>query len=238
MSKEKQLILPKTDDNGDYYLSYSQLNTWKRSKRDYIRQYFLGEKDENAGLQKYGDFGHKVGEAFENNDFSAFEEDEIKFLKTVPKYDEFEREIRLEMDGFFIKGYIDTNSKPEQSISQEIIGKNTIVGEYIKKIADYKTGDIGKKKGDYESEDYNQVEIYAAALEQEFGIVPDEAKVFLIGRSGNAFAGETLELTKEFVTIEREITPEILKKVKDGVQKTAEEISDYYQAFLKLNKII
>jgi len=231
-TKKKQLILPKTDDNGDYYLSYSQLNTWKRSKRDYIRQYFLGEKDENAGLQKYGDFGHKVGEAFENNDFSAFEEDEIKFLQTVPKYDEFEREIRLEMDGFFIKGYIDTNTK------EQVDKEDSIPFKWIKSIADYKTGDISKKKGDYESEDYNQVEIYAAALEQEFGKAPTSGKVFLIGRSGNAFAGETLELTKEFVEIEREITPEILKKVKDGVQKTAEEISDYYQAFLKLNKII
>lgn len=234
----KKIMLPKTDDKGVYYLSYSQINTWKRSKRDYIRQYFLGEKDDNAGLQKYGDFGHKVGEAFENNDFSAFEADEIEFLKTIPKYDEFEREIRLNMDGFFVKGYIDTSSKPEQSVPQEIIGKNTFVGDYIKKIADYKTGDISKKKGDYESEDYNQVEIYAAALEQEFGEAPDDCKVFLIGRSGNAFAGEKLELTKEFVTIEREITPEILQRVKDGVQQVAEEISDYYQAFLKLNKVI
>ena len=38
-----KIVLPKTTPEGIPYLSYSQINTWKNSKRDYIRQYFLGE---------------------------------------------------------------------------------------------------------------------------------------------------------------------------------------------------
>jgi hypothetical protein len=215
-----QLILPKTDKDGKPYLSYSQISKWRKSKRDYIRNYFFGEKDDNAGLQKYGDFGHKVGEAFENNDYSAFEPDEIEFLQTVPKYDQFEREVRLQMEGFYLVGYIDTNTT------------------LCEKIADYKTGDISKKHADYSGEDYLQMEIYAAAVEQEYGRYPDSIEVFLIGRSGNAFNNEDLVLTKEFVTITREVNPEKIQAVKQLVQDTAEEISAYYTIYLKLNGLI
>ena len=231
----KELLLPKRDKEGKCYLSYSQIKTWKDSKRKYIREYFLKEDTDNVGLQKFGDFGHKVGEAFENNDFSAFEPDEIEFLKTVPKYDEFERKVRLDMDGFHIIGYIDTNTKPEEGR----VGKKKV--KYIKKIGDYKTGDVEKKgssKVDYSSDDYLQIEIYAAALEQEFGKAPDQGDVFLIGRSGNAFAGEKLELTKEFIPINRKVTKARLNQVLEEVQAIAEEISAYYEAFLKINKLI
>lgn len=201
------------------YLSYSQISKWKKSKRDYIRSYFFNEDDDNTGLQKYGDFGHKVGEAFENNNYSAFEPDEIEFLKTIPKYDEFEREVRLNMDGFYVLGFIDTNTS------------------CCKKIADYKTGDIEKKRGDYEGKDYIQLEIYAAAVEQEVGILPESIEVFLIGRSGNAFNNEELRLTQEFITIARPVVPEDIEAVKRLVQETAEEISAYYTMYLKLNEL-
>lgn len=226
----KEIVLPRTDDSGNYYMSYSQIKMWLSDRRKYIREYFLGEDSDNEGLQRYGDFGHKVGEAFENNDYSAFEPDEIEFLKTVPKFDEFEREVKLNMDGFYLKGYIDTNTKEEATTQG-----------FIRKIADYKTGDIEKKgssKVDYSSDDYLQVEIYAAALRQEFGVAPEYGAVFLIGREGNAFRGEELRLTKQFITIEREISEERLDFVEQEVQRVAEEISEYYKAFLKINKVI
>jgi hypothetical protein len=228
----KEIILPKTDDNGDYYLSYSQISTWLKSKREYIRQYFFGEDDDNKGLQKYGDFGHKVGESFENNDFSAWDKEETEFLKTIPQYDEFEREVTLKMDGFYLKGFVDTNTAPETD------EKNNL---WVRKIADYKTGDVEKKGSsviDYSSDDYLQVEIYAAALRQEFGIAPNYGAVYLIGREGNAFKGEKLKLTKEYITIEKGITDDRLDFVVSEVQRVAEEISEYYKMYLKLNKVV
>lgn len=216
----KQLFLPKTDEEGVPYLSYSQISTWKKSKRDYIRKNFFKESDDNEGLQRYGDFGHKVGEAFENNNYSAFEPHEQEFLCTIPKYDQFERKIKLQLDGFYMLGYIDTNS------------------HCLTKMADYKTGDIEKKAGDYSSSDYIQLEIYSAAIEQETGILPTDVKVFLIGRSGNGFQKEELKLTGEYVTIERTITKESIEKVKQDVQQIAEEISSYYKMYLKLNGLM
>lgn len=215
-----KLVLPRTDKDGNYYISYSQFSKWKRSKRDYIRKYFFGEPDDNPALQKYGDFGHKVGESYENHDFSAWEKDEAEFLLSLPHYDEFEKEIKLQMDGFYVLGYIDTNTAPEDG--------------YVKKLADYKTGEIHKRKSEYEADDYKQVHIYAAALQQEFGKLPDEGHVVLIGRAGNAFAGEELTLVKDAAIIEKEINQDIIDTTLKFVQETAEEISRYYQAYLEL----
>lgn len=220
MSKKNQLILPRKDKDGNYYISYSQITKWKKSKRDYIRNYFFGEREDNAALQLYGDFGTKVGESYENNNFSAWEDDEAEFLKTLPSLDEFEREIKLKMDGFYVLGYIDSNTKAEKG--------------YVKELLDYKTGEVVKRKPDYESDDYWQVDIYAAALQQEYGKYPDKGSVVLIGRSGNAFKGEELNLSMNHAIINRPITEERCKLVLEEVQTIAEEISAYYSAYLKL----
>lgn len=224
----KDLILPKTDDDGLYYLSYSQISTWKKSKREYIRQYFLGEKFEGNA---YTEFGSKVGEALENNDFEGFTPKEIEFLKTIPRYDEFEREIKLQMDGFYIKGFIDTNTSVHSISNKKKI-------ELVDKIADYKTGDIEKKAAEYESDEYNQLDIYAGAIRQDTGTLPSDVKVFLIDRTGNAFKGETLKLGSKFVTITKNVTDERVDKVLEDVQAIAEEISSYYKLYLTLSGVI
>ena len=222
--EHEQLILPRKDEDGNYYISYSQLSKWKRSKRDYMRKYFFGEPDDNPALQKYGDFGHKVGEAYENDDFSQWSEKETEYLKSLPYYDEFEREIKLQMEGFYVLGYIDSNTAAEDG--------------YVKKILDYKTGEVAKRQAEYESSDYKQVAIYSAALEQEYGKLPDEAIVVLIGRDGNAFKGEELTLAMNHAIIPKEINQDVIDETLEYVQQTAEEISKYYQAYLKLGGLV
>lgn len=212
--------LPRRDKEGNFYLSYSQMSMWKKSKRDYMRQYFYGEEDTKDFLKPYGDFGSKVGEALEDNDFSGFTEEEQKFLKTIPRLEEFEREIFLQLDGFYIKGFVDTNTSPEDG--------------YVKKLADYKTGEISKRTAEYESDNYNQTEIYSAALEQEFGKLPDEAQVIIIQRDGNAFKGEKLTLGDKFHIVDKPITRERIDQVKAECQAIAEEISKYYTIYLKM----
>ena len=222
----RPLNLPKTDGEGVPYLSYSQVSTWIKSKRDYMRQYFYGERFEGNA---YTEFGTKVGEALEHNDFKDFELDEQEFLKTIPRYDRFEMEIKLEMDGFYMKGFIDTLKLPDDHKQGQIV-------EFVPIIADYKTGDIEKKRADYESDDYIQLEIYAADILQRFNSLPEKVEVILIGRKGNAFKREELILTKEFITITREVTEERVEAVKSLVQEVAEDIARHYEVFLKLNK--
>ena len=209
--------LPKKDKDGNQYLSYSQINSFLNNRRDYIRQYFLNEKFEGNA---YTSFGKRIGEALENNDFSGFTETEQVLLNSIPRHDQFERKVVLNRKGFYVVGYIDTNTSED--------GK-------IEKLIDYKTGDM-TKEAVYLSEDYSQLYIYAGALEQELGVLPKKASVVLIERLGNPFKGEKLMLGSRYITIDKKITKTKIKEVVKKVDETAKEISEYYEVFLKLNK--
>lgn len=212
MSKIK---LPRVDKDGNFYISYSQHSKWKYSKKDYVKSYFFGDRFEGNA---YTDFGSLIGEALENNDFSSFNRAEKSTLNKVTRLDEFEREIKLQMDGFYVKGFIDTNDKD------------------CKLLIDYKTG-ASSKESEYNSLKYDQLVIYAAAIEQETGKLPEAARVELIERTGNAFRGEPLELGKKVIQIPQDISPERVERVKKEVQEVAEEISDYYAIFNKMNSV-
>ena len=219
-----ELILPRKDEKG-YYISYSQYTKWKESKRKYIRRYFFGEKEDSGA---YAEFGTKVGEALEHNDFSGFSKEDQKFLKTIPRLDEFEREVDLYFDeGFRLMGYVDSNTS-------EYIPDHGCSYEAVKYLIDYKTGDIEDKKEFYASEKYNQLKLYGEAIEQETGVYPYKLEVVLIGRKGNAFKGEPLELTREFITIPQVIDEKEIEHIKKDVVKVAKEISEYYKLFLRL----
>jgi len=222
------LNLPKKDeDDGIPYLSYSQISTWKRSKREYIRQYFFGEKFEG---NEYTEFGSLIGEALESNDFSGFSPRERTFLKKIPRYDEFERKVNLPMKGFKVIGYIDSSSEAKDYGTGE--------GIHVRRILDYKTGDYIKKISEYEDKKYTQLHLYAAAMRHEYGVLPDSAKVILIDRKGNAFQGEELKLGRDFSTIDKTLTDEVVDAVLADTQKVAEEISRYFTLFQEFKKAI
>ena len=219
-----ELILPRKDEKG-YYISYSQYTKWKESKRKYIRRYFFREK-EDAGA--YAEFGTKVGEALEHNDFSGFSKEDQKFLKTVPRLDEFERKVDLYFDeGFRLMGLIDTNTS-------ECVRHHICDYEKVEYLIDYKTGDIEDKKEFYASAKYKQLKLYGEAIKQETGEFPETLEVVLIGRKGNAFKGQPLELTRGYVTIPQVIDPDEIEEIKKDVVKVAKEISVYYKLFLRL----
>lgn len=217
MKKTKVLNLPKKDkETGEPFLSYSQWSTFNKNKRDYFRQYFFNEKFTG---NSYTEFGSKLGEALEKNDFSEFDKKHHKYLKTIPRFDQFERKIKWELNGFYVVGYIDTNK------------------EDYSELLDYKTGDIKTKVAEYEDEKYVQLNIYAAAIEQETGVLPDKASVVLIDRAGNAFQGEELTLVGEHVIIEKDVSKEKNEEVKQRIQEDAELIAEYYSVFEKLLKV-
>lgn len=209
------MILPTKDkETGEPFVSYSQISTFKESLRNYIRRYFFKEKFLG---NKYTEKGNDVGEALEHNDFSAFDKDEQKTLKTVPRYDDFERKIKLWFDkDFYVVGYIDTSTSD------------------CKKIADYKTGIIESVRSKYDSDDYIQLEIYSAAIEQETGSLPELVSVIIIERTGNAFQGETLKIGDRWEEVIKNVTPERIIEVKEYILEIVKEISEYYKVFLKL----
>jgi len=205
-----KMILPKKDKYGNSYLSYSQIALFKRDKDEYFEQYIVGKKFEGNA---YTDFGSKVGEALENNNFDNFNKEEKETLKKVTRLDLFERKTILNYEGFYIIGYID-------SLSSDF---NNLI--------DYKTG--GKRKElEYLKPEYTQLHLYALSLRQETGITPKKASVEFIRREGNAFKNEKLTVGKEIIEIELDVSYEKLKSVYWETLNTAKEIEKFY----KLNK--
>jgi hypothetical protein len=92
LTKLIELDLPKKDNDGRSYLSYSQIQLFKRDREEYYRRYILNKPFEGNA---YTDFGSKVGEALENNCFDSFNENEKETLSKCVRLDEFEKEVKL-----------------------------------------------------------------------------------------------------------------------------------------------
>lgn len=207
--------LPKRcSKTGVPYLSYSQIQSFLFNKADFIKSYFFNWPIE---FTAYIDFGSKIGRALENNDFSEFTDEEKETLIKVPRYDLFEKEIRLDMGDFFVKGFLDSCT------------------EDLAHLMDYKTGTT-KKVSEYKKASYIQPHIYCLGIEQAYGKLPESFKVILIERHGNAFKGEPLRLGKEIIPIDIDISEQRLNEAKELIYKTANEISEYWNVYQKLIK--
>ena len=202
--------LPRKDEEGYPYLSYSQIKKFLTDIDGFVETYIEGIPFEG---NEYTDFGTKVGEALEHNNFDAFADREQRVLQKVPRLDVFEREIRLHFPGFYVKGFIDTMSYN------------------FKHIIDYKTG--GKKKEfQYKERDYTQLQLYALGIRQEKGFSPDVAQVIFMRREGNAFKGENLTLGSEDpITIDVDISIDRLLEVYDETLIIAQEIEKFCKQF-------
>lgn len=223
----KTIDLPKKDKkSGKSYISYSQYSKWKSNKKEYIKSYFLNDVFESNA---YMDFGSMIGEALENNDFSGFTEQEVEVLSRITRLDQFEREIAWDFGDFFVKGFIDTNDSLLDGLSPD-------AKEVVTKIVDYKTGDMNKVAV-YEDDAYDQVTIYAGAIEQETGHLPTMGWVELIERTGNVFRGEPLKLGNKVEVIPQDVSPEAVTRVRGNILKVAKEITASYKVFNLLNSI-
>ena len=212
---DRELNLPRKDKNGKSRLSYSQIKCFKENKQEFINRYILNEPFVS---NEYIEFGSKVGEALENNNFNNFHELEEDILRRVERLDEFEKFVVLDFGGFIMYGYIDTVSKD------------------LSKIIDYKTG--GKKKEfTYLKEDYTQLCYYALALKQEYGVTPELAQVHFIRRGGNLYRNQPLVVAQEDpIIIDVDISEERLKKVYWDTIRIAEEIESFYLDYIKNNE--
>jgi hypothetical protein len=206
----KQLRLPRKDKDGNVYISYSQMNKFITDIDGFVETYIEGKPWEGNA---YTDFGTKVGEALEHNDFKGFAEREKRILTQVPRLDIFEREIKLKFNGFYVKGFIDTAAYD------------------FRTIADYKTG--GKRKEfQYQEDKYSQLALYALGVKQETGIMPEQAKVIFMRRDGNAFKGEKLTLAAEKpLLLDVDISTQRLINVYDETEAVAHEMERFCKQF-------
>lgn len=219
------MILPTVDENGIPYLSSTQIDKFTAEKSfnlkvegvlEYILHYFLKEKFEDIG---WAEFGHSVESGIITKNYSEFTPTEIETLKKVEAYDLTQYEVRINFDEFYLKGYIDTIDKD------------------LTKLKDYKTASKTSKEKYYKDE-YSQILYYGIGIKEQTGNYP-EMVVEIIERYGNAFRGgrPALSVGNEIWRVKKELTEEKEKELREYIIKTANEISEYYQVFLKLNGI-
>lgn len=219
------MILPTVDEHGVPYLSSTQIDKFVTEKSfnlkvegiiEYIAQYFLKAKFEDIG---WAEFGHDVEDAIVTKDYGKFTPEEVKTLEKVEVFDKTQYEIRVNFSDFYLKGYIDT------------------IDDKLTKLKDYKTASESSKDK-YYKDDYVQILYYGIGVKDQTGNYP-EMEVEIIERNGNAFRGgrQSLSVGKEIWRIKKELTEEKEHELREYIKKVAEEISSYYQVFLRLNEI-
>lgn len=221
------MILPQKDKEGNYYLSYSQINLWndvkgfntgRLGREEYIRGYFFGEQ--YGDEQGWAQFGSEVEDYITlRKGADNFDDNERKVLETIQTLGVFQHEAKISFDGFYLKGYLD-DATPD-----------------FKKIRDYKTASE-KSSQKYYGVDYKQLDIYALDTYKKHGFIP-EMEVCVIEREGNPFRGggrSVLRVKERVWYIPRTTTEAKLAELEAYINRTAQEISLHYQLFLKLNK--
>jgi hypothetical protein len=153
---------------------------------------------------------------------SGFNEDEKETLSKVKPLGNFQVEINLKiLPNVFIKGFIDDATKD------------------LTHIRDYKTCSKNSSKK-YYGDDYYQLDIYSAWVEQEIGKLPDKAEVCMIERKGNCFGmterRDLLSVGNEIWYTDRDINKERVDHIIEDVRDVVVEISELYKVFLKSNK--
>jgi len=111
--------LPRKDEDGNYYISYSQYSTWKElksfnlgvlGKQEYILGYFLGVKWPDQG---WAEFGSDVEDYICTKDKKEkFNKEELLTLDKIEPIGVFQKEIRLWiLPNVYVYGFIDNSMK-------------------------------------------------------------------------------------------------------------------------------
>jgi len=205
MSKNKELILPKP------HLSWSQMNCWITSKARFRKEYFeCGEKISS----KYLRFGKGIADLIDSGKYK-------ELLPDLEVYDITEYEIRTEIRGVPILSYIDDYDPVNNVFREKKTGKIPWTQARVIK--------------------HGQLLFYAVALKHSCDKVPEychldwiETKVGSIEVDDFWRENEKIvQATGRIKSFYREFDEREIEKMEDLIEKSAWEISDAYQLFLK-----
>lgn len=200
-----KLILPKP------HLSWSSMSCWNSSPARFRREYFeAGEKLDT----KYLRFGKGIAGMIE-------EGKHLELLPDLMVYDSPEFEIKTEICGVPILSYLDTYDS-----------KNNVFREY-------KTGKIPWTQAKVIK--HGQLVFYATALKHSCGKVPEYCDLDWIetkegSREIDDFWRENekkIQVTGKIKSFHREFDEREIEKMEKLIVKSANEISEAYQEFLK-----
>jgi len=235
MSKLEKIILPKIYEDelgnypqhkGKYKVSYSQLNSFKDYKEQYIQGYFLGNSSESG---MFAFFGNLVGTYF--SDGKKDENLSVSDMETIDKLvkhesSKFEAEVVIDLEPFGLKNCV------LQGFSDHEYDDNN-----LRFIEDLKTGaskSMQEKYGDMKK--YYQTRLYAYQREKE-GFKIGGCRVNHLDRKGNnLIVGDKncLRLTGQIDYIHTPYKKEDIEEyLKNSVVPVCKEIAEYYSVYQK-----
>ena len=235
MNKLEKITLPKIYENelgnypqhkGKQKISYSQLNSFKDYKEQYIQGYFLGLPSESG---MFAFFGSLVGTYFENGEknenLSTFDMQTIdKLVKHSSS--QFEAEVVIDLEPFGLKDCVLQGFSDMEYDDSD-----------LRFIEDLKTGaskSMQEKYGDMKK--YYQTRLYAYQRENE-GFKIGGCRVNHLDRKGNNLQigdKNCLKLTGQIDYIETLYRREDVEKyLREVVVPTCIDISEYYSVYNK-----
>jgi len=199
------------------HLSWSQLLLWKSSKDRYRREYFEGGRKLNT---KYLRFGSNIATLIEN-------EQHHDLIPDLETYDTPEHKIQCLVKNVPILSFIDSYNKVET------------IDVPANVFREYKTGKIPWTRSKVQKHD--QLVFYATALKWSTGEMPQECYLDWIEtrdtkkekQSGLVQNKPQVEVTGRVKSFRREFDENEIERMEDLIVKTAEEISEAYQNFIK-----
>lgn len=222
-----KLTLPRINKDGQYTISYSQIKLWNDlkgfstgllGKFEYIRSYMLKEEYADWG---WGQFGTEVEDYIcERKWADKFTAEEKATMEKIVPLGNFQVPLDIDFKDFRFIGFKDDTNKDESILR------------------DYKTASE-KSKEQYYTPEYKQLDLYALDTKKKTGSLPKELQVTIIERKGNAFRGgrDVLTVGENIWEVQREVDPVRIDAMEDMIVTAANEISEYYKAFLEINGI-
>lgn len=248
----ENIILPRQDKDGNYYISYSQYNSFKSASGfntglpgdlEYMQGYFFKKRWEDQG---WGLFGSQAEDYICYRDYLESEIEELdaglieQGQPTITEaINSFTKEERETLDTITPLGNFQVEVKFWLSENVYIYGFIDDATDDLSHIRDYKTASKNSKAR-YYKDDYKQLDIYALWARQQTGKIPEQLEVVIIERKGNCFGLENrrdlLSVGKEVWYLDRKTSEERLFQIEMDVKRTVEQISDMYKTYLSLQK--
>ena len=236
MGKLEKIELPKRYENelgnypqhkGKYKVSYSQLNSFKEYKEQYIQGYFLGIPSESGIFALMGTFcGQYFEDSTRNEHLTDLDVETINKLVKHPS-SMFESEVVIDLEPFGLKDVVIQGFSDHEYIKDEML--------YVE---DLKTGaskSMMEKYGDMKK--YYQTRLYAYQRELE-GFTIGGCRVNHLDRKGNNLQigdKNVLRLTGQIDYIPTPYKKEDVEDyLKNSVVPTCKEIAEYYKVYKKV----
>lgn len=246
-----EIILPRKDEDGRHYISYSQLttftddsgfNTGLPGMYEYFQSYFFGKRWPDQGWALFGtqvedyicywrESPERIaeldaelaagGQSTITDAINAFSDKEKALLQSIEPLGNFQVRVELPL---FDNVYL--------------LGYIDDANDDLSIIRDYKTASK-TSKARYYKDSYKQLDLYSLWVLHQTGVLPKVKEVKIIERKGNCFGmverRDLLTVGGETWTLEKEATEEKLFMLEAWMKKQVLIVSDYYKLFLKVN---